>query len=110
MAASDPIWREEQDVEEVTVEESTSKEAEWVTAVFDLEHEEKGEAAAPLHRIRNSIVSRMAASTSSSSIRRRCDLATSNRCATRSSLASCRCSSQWMMFERPAMWPMRMRC
>ena len=43
-AKGDPIWREEQDVEEVTVEESTSKEAEWVTAVFDLEHEEKGEA------------------------------------------------------------------
>ncbi len=43
-AKGDPIWREEQDVEEVTVEESTSEEAEWVAAVFDLEHEEKGEA------------------------------------------------------------------
>ncbi|MGB2276364.1 MAG: hypothetical protein ACPH5S_05280, partial [Candidatus Poseidoniaceae archaeon] len=43
-AEGEPIWREEQDVEEVTVEESTSEEAEWVAAVFDLEHEEKGEA------------------------------------------------------------------
>jgi len=43
-AKGDPIWREEQDVEEVTVEESTSEEAEWVTAVFDLEQEEKEEA------------------------------------------------------------------
>jgi hypothetical protein len=43
-AQGDPMWREEQDVEEVTVEHSSSEDAEWVDAIFDLEQEEKDEA------------------------------------------------------------------
>jgi len=43
-AQGDPLWREEQDVEEVTVEHSSSEDAEWVDAIFDLEQEEKDEA------------------------------------------------------------------
>jgi hypothetical protein len=43
-AQGDPMWREEQDVEEVTVEHSSLEDAEWVDAIFDLEQEEKDEA------------------------------------------------------------------
>ena len=45
-AQGEPLWREEQDVEEVTVEQSTAEDAEWVDAVFDLEQEGKDEADA----------------------------------------------------------------